>query len=185
MSEASAIRAVLFDIDGTLLVTGGAGGVAWQRAFEELHGVEADISEHTDAGMTDPEIVRIVFREVIGREGSSQERSKAIGCYLKHLPDAVAESPGLPGHARHRGAAAAPDRGRRPARPRHRQHRGRRPHQARPRPPQPLLQLRRLRLGLRRPHRGDQGRPRAAAPSSPAAPSATAPASPSATPPAT
>ena len=94
MSEAGAIRAVLFDIDGTLLVTGGAGGVAWQRAFEELHGVEADISEHTDAGMTDPEIVRIVFREVIGREGSSQERSKAIGCYLKHLPDAVSESPG-------------------------------------------------------------------------------------------
>ena len=90
----SAIRAVLFDIDGTLLVTGGAGGVAWQRAFEELHGVEADVAEHTDAGMTDPEIVKIVFREVIGREGSAEERAQAIGCYLKHLPDAVAESEG-------------------------------------------------------------------------------------------
>ncbi len=94
MSEASAIRAVLFDIDGTLLVTGGAGGVAWQRAFEELHGVEADIAEHTDAGMTDPEIAAIIFREVIGREGTQEERAKAIGCYLKHLPDAVAESSG-------------------------------------------------------------------------------------------
>jgi phosphoglycolate phosphatase-like HAD superfamily hydrolase len=87
-------RAVLFDIDGTLLVTGGAGGVAWQRAFEELHRVEADIAEHTDAGMTDPEIVKIVFREVIGREGTGEERARAIGCYLKHLPDAVAESAG-------------------------------------------------------------------------------------------
>lgn len=94
MSEAGAIRAVLFDIDGTLLVTGGAGGVAWQRAFEQLHGVEADIAEHTDAGMTDPQIAEIVFREVIGREGTPEERSKAIGCYLKHLPDAVAASPG-------------------------------------------------------------------------------------------
>lgn len=94
MSDAGAIRAVLFDIDGTLLVTGGAGGVAWQRAFEELHGVEADIAEHTDAGMTDPEIAAIVFRQTIGREGSPQERAKAIGCYLKHLPDAVAESGG-------------------------------------------------------------------------------------------
>lgn len=94
MSEPSATRAVLFDIDGTLLVTGGAGGVAWQRAFEELHGVEANIAEHTDAGMTDPEIAAIVFREVIGREGNQEERSKAIGCYLKHLPDAVAESAG-------------------------------------------------------------------------------------------
>ncbi len=87
-------RAVLFDIDGTLLVTGGAGGVAWQRGFEQLYGVEADISEHTDAGMTDPEIVRIVFREVIGREGSQAERSKAIAAYLEHLPAAVAESDG-------------------------------------------------------------------------------------------
>jgi phosphoglycolate phosphatase len=89
-----AIRAVLFDIDGTLLVTGGAGGTAWQRAFEELYGVEANVAERTDAGMTDPEIAAIVFRETVGREGTPEERSKAIGCYLKHLPDAVADSPG-------------------------------------------------------------------------------------------
>ena len=44
--------------------------------------------------MTDPEIAAIIFREVIGREGSQEERSKAIGSYLKHLPDAVAESDG-------------------------------------------------------------------------------------------
>lgn len=94
MSEPSAARAVLFDIDGTILVTGGAGGVAWQRAFAELHGVEANVAEHTDAGMTDPEIAAIVFREVIGREGTSEERAKAIGCYLKHLPASVAGSEG-------------------------------------------------------------------------------------------
>jgi phosphoglycolate phosphatase len=94
VSEPGAIRAVLFDIDGTLLVTGGAGGVAWQRAFQELHGVDANVVEHTDAGMTDPEIAAIVFREVIGCEGTQEERAKAIGCYLKHLPEAVAESPG-------------------------------------------------------------------------------------------
>jgi phosphoglycolate phosphatase len=95
VSEVGAIRAVLFDIDGTLLVTGGAGAVAWQLAFDELYGVEADIAEHTDAGMTDPEIAAIVFREVIGREGSAEERARAIGCYLKHLPGAVAESDGF------------------------------------------------------------------------------------------
>jgi phosphoglycolate phosphatase-like HAD superfamily hydrolase len=94
VSDPGDIRAVLFDIDGTLLVTGGAGATAWQRAFEELHGVEANIDEHTDAGMTDPEIAAIVFREVLGREGNAQERAQAIGCYLKHLPDAVAESEG-------------------------------------------------------------------------------------------
>jgi phosphoglycolate phosphatase-like HAD superfamily hydrolase len=88
------IEAVLFDIDGTLLVTGGAGGNAWQRAFQELHGVDANVAEHTDAGMTDPEIAAIIFREVIGRDGSQEERSKAIAAYLRHLPETVAESPG-------------------------------------------------------------------------------------------
>ncbi|MFI5027775.1 MAG: HAD family hydrolase [Solirubrobacterales bacterium] len=87
-------RAVLFDIDGTLLVTGGAGGAAWQRAFEELFGVEADVDGHTDAGMTDPEIAAIIFREVVGREGSRDERAKAIAGYLRHLPETVAESGG-------------------------------------------------------------------------------------------
>ncbi len=88
------MKTALFDIDGTLLVTGGAGAVAWQRAFRELHGVDADIEEHTHAGMTDPEIAEIVFREVIGRDGSEAERAAAIAAYLSHLGDAVAESPG-------------------------------------------------------------------------------------------
>lgn len=94
MSDQIAIRALLFDIDGTLLVTGGAGGVAWQRAFEELYGIEANVAERTDAGMTDPEIAAIVFRAAMGREGTPEERAKAIGSYLKHLPEAVAESGG-------------------------------------------------------------------------------------------
>lgn len=88
------IEAVLFDIDGTLLVTGGAGAVAWQRAFREMHGIEANIDEHTRAGMTDPEIAAIVFREVIGREGTVAERAEAIAGYLSHLQQAVDESEG-------------------------------------------------------------------------------------------
>jgi phosphoglycolate phosphatase len=88
------IKAILFDIDGTLLHTGGAGAVAWQRTFLELYEVEANITEHTHAGMTDPEIAEIVFREVLHREGSATEQAEAIGCYLGHLADAVAESEG-------------------------------------------------------------------------------------------
>jgi phosphoglycolate phosphatase len=88
------IKAILFDIDGTLLHTGGAGARAWQRAFIELYEVEANIEEHTHAGMTDPEIAEIVFREALGRDGSDVERAEAIGCYLGHLANAVAESEG-------------------------------------------------------------------------------------------
>jgi phosphoglycolate phosphatase len=88
------IDAILFDIDGTLLVTGGAGAVAWQRAFREMHGIEANIDEHTRAGMTDPEIAAIIFREVIGREGTASERAEAIAGYLSQLQRAVDESDG-------------------------------------------------------------------------------------------
>ena len=94
MSDHGQIKTVLWDIDGTLLVTGGAGAVAWQRAFLESHGIEANIEEHTHAGMTDPEIAEIVFREVIGHPGSDQEREEAITGYLSHLQDAVNESDG-------------------------------------------------------------------------------------------
>ena len=88
MSETTA-RRVLFDIDGTLLVTGGAGGVAWQRAFSELHGIDVDIAEHTDAGMTDPEIAAIIFREVIGREGEHG----GAGAGDRRLPRATSPRP--------------------------------------------------------------------------------------------
>lgn len=94
MSDDGQIKTVLWDIDGTLLVTGGAGAVAWQLAFEERWGVEANIEEHTRAGMTDPEIAAIIFREVIGREGSDEERAAAIAGYLSHLEEAVNESSG-------------------------------------------------------------------------------------------
>jgi len=50
--------AILFDIDGTLLVTGGAGAASWRLAFDELYGIPADIGKFTDAGMTDPEVGR-------------------------------------------------------------------------------------------------------------------------------
>ena len=35
---------MLFDIDGTLIDTGGAGARSWRWAFERLHGVPADIA---------------------------------------------------------------------------------------------------------------------------------------------
>jgi phosphoglycolate phosphatase len=89
-----AIRAVLWDIDGTLITTGGAGAVAWQRAFDDLYGVAANIDEHTRAGMTDPEITEIIFAEVVGREGTAEEHAAVVERYLSYMPEAVAESSG-------------------------------------------------------------------------------------------
>src|SRR5687768_12099991 len=97
---ASTNRILLFDIDGTLVSTGGAGAVAWRRAFEELHGVPADIGEFADAGMTDPDVGAKTFEGVMGRRPTARELAQIIQRRLEHLPEAVAESEGyrvLPG----------------------------------------------------------------------------------------
>ena len=93
-------RILLFDIDGTLVTTGGAGAVAWRRAFEELHGIPADIGKYTDAGMTDPDVGAKTFESVLGRKPTPHELALVVQRRLEHLPEAVAESEGyrvLPG----------------------------------------------------------------------------------------
>jgi phosphoglycolate phosphatase len=95
-----AYRILLFDIDGTLVSTGGAGAVAWRRAFEELHGIPADIGEFTDAGMTDPDVGARTFEAVLHREPTPHELAQLLQRRLEFLPEAVAESKGyevLPG----------------------------------------------------------------------------------------
>ena len=94
--------AILFDIDGTLIVSGGAGAESWRGAFEELYGVPADIGEYTDAGMTDPEVGRRTFEKVVGHEPSPRELARLLARRNALLPKAVAESKGyrvLPGVA--------------------------------------------------------------------------------------
>jgi phosphoglycolate phosphatase len=57
--------AALFDIDGTLIITGEAGAAAWRLAFNELYGIPSDIGEYTDTGMTDPDVGHKTFRAVL------------------------------------------------------------------------------------------------------------------------
>lgn len=56
---------VLFDIDGTLLLSGGAGKRALNRAFEELFGVAGGFDGIPVAGRTDP----LIFRDALERAG--------------------------------------------------------------------------------------------------------------------
>jgi phosphoglycolate phosphatase len=92
--------AVLFDIDGTLISSGGAGAESWRRAFNELYGIPADIGEYTDTGMTDPDVGRLTFRGVMGRNPTPEEMATLMAKRHEHLPASVAESTGykvLPG----------------------------------------------------------------------------------------
>ena len=92
--SADRVGAVLFDVDGTLISSGGASHIAWDRAFRELYGVPAAIDEYTNPGMTDPEVGRLAFVGALGREPDRGELAKAMERRLHHLTDAVAESDG-------------------------------------------------------------------------------------------
>jgi phosphoglycolate phosphatase len=92
--------AILFDIDGTLIDSGGAGATSWRLAFEDLYGVPADIGEFTDAGMTDPTVGRRTFESVLGRAPERREFTKLMERRLHHLHATVESSEGyrvLPG----------------------------------------------------------------------------------------
>jgi len=86
--------AILFDIDGTLVNTGGAGAASWRLAFDELYGIPADIGLFTDAGMTDPDVGRKTFEAVLHRKPERKEFTRLLERRLHYLQKTVAESEG-------------------------------------------------------------------------------------------
>lgn len=92
MQVSKSALAVLFDVDGTLISSGGAGAASWRMAFDDLYGIPADIGRYTDAGMTEPEVGRLTFMNVIGHEPSSREFARLMSRRLHYLPRTVGES---------------------------------------------------------------------------------------------
>jgi phosphoglycolate phosphatase-like HAD superfamily hydrolase len=88
-------QAVLFDIDGTLISTGGASDRAWKRAFKELQDVDVDVPAVTGKGVPDPEVGRVVFEKAIGREPTKEEADALMRRRLDHLSEEVENSPGF------------------------------------------------------------------------------------------
>jgi phosphoglycolate phosphatase len=91
---------VLFDVDETLVHTGGSGARSWKAAFDELYGIPAEIGAHTSAGETDPEVARATFKGVLHREPSDDELGRLYARYLLHLAGDIGTSEGyavLPG----------------------------------------------------------------------------------------
>jgi len=83
---------LLFDIDGTLVLTGGAGVRAMTRALEEAFGLTGAAGEITMAGRTDAWILAEIATAHSLSVGAP-ERAKFRETYLKHLP-AELQKPG-------------------------------------------------------------------------------------------
>jgi phosphoglycolate phosphatase-like HAD superfamily hydrolase len=83
----------LFDIDGTLLHSGGAGKAAMERALESVFGVTAGTAGIPFSGRTDRAIVRDLFVRH-GIEESAENCRRFLAAYLDHLPRTLATHPG-------------------------------------------------------------------------------------------
>jgi phosphoglycolate phosphatase-like HAD superfamily hydrolase len=83
---------VLFDVDETLVHTGGSGARSWKFAFDTLYGVPADIGEHSSAGETDPQVACATFNAALGRDPSDDELSRLYAQYLLHLAEDIGGS---------------------------------------------------------------------------------------------
>lgn len=82
---------VLFDVDGTLLLTGGAGRRSMVSAFTTVVDAPDALSGFSFGGMTDWAIVRAGLATA-GREPTDELIQALLDAYLEALPDAVAAS---------------------------------------------------------------------------------------------
>ncbi len=79
------MKLLLFDLDGTLLSTGGAGLRALDRAFLSLQRLVRASDGISFAGRTDPLIIKDIFRIKLRREPRDKEVQDICGHYISAL----------------------------------------------------------------------------------------------------
>lgn len=87
------MRIILFDIDGTLLLSGGAGLKALRDVFRRRFGIEDAVEGIEFHGRTDPQILDSIAHRHLGRDLSADERAGLIAEYLEGLERFLDESP--------------------------------------------------------------------------------------------
>jgi phosphoglycolate phosphatase len=88
------VKLLLFDVDGTLILSGGAGVRGVNRAFLALHGVRDAMASCRPAGKTDPAIFREVALRTLGRDLESGEMRAVAEAYLEALGEELRDPPG-------------------------------------------------------------------------------------------
>ncbi len=91
-------KLVLFDIDGTLMTSGGAGETALRLALRDRFGYDDDLAAVEIAGRTDSGIAREIFRRH-DIESNAENLGAFYDSYIGHLTNAITTHQGrlLPG----------------------------------------------------------------------------------------
>ena len=85
------MKLLLFDIDGTLVLTGGAGIRALNRAFCQVVGIVNALDGIRLHGKTDPAIVREIFN-ARGAHQNADSYDQILAAYVEFLPEEVQRS---------------------------------------------------------------------------------------------
>lgn len=93
---------ILWDVDQTLLYTGGAGSLAMRRAFEQLYGIEDGFRRVEYSGRTDWSILKTAMEQhglLNGGDGFERELARFQKAYYLLLPKTLVEIQGrvMPG----------------------------------------------------------------------------------------
>jgi len=89
------MKLLLFDIDGTLMLSGGAGRRAMDRAFLEIHGIENAFDGIAPYGKTDPAIFTEIFSNHSLADNAGDDEIRPVAeLYARYLPEEVRTSEG-------------------------------------------------------------------------------------------
>lgn len=86
-------KLVLFDIDGTLLMTGGAGKIALEKAFEKVYGISNAWGNVHPDGKTDPLIIQEISERLFQRPLGRLEIKRISDRYLRYFRKEINRSP--------------------------------------------------------------------------------------------
>ncbi len=79
------VKLFLFDLDGTLVSTGGAGLRALSKAFKKIYGIDEAHKRLDPSGKTDHAIFREILKSFLERDIEQNEIPAISECYLEHL----------------------------------------------------------------------------------------------------
>ncbi|MEO0247333.1 MAG: HAD family hydrolase [candidate division WOR-3 bacterium] len=86
------MKYLLFDIDGTLIYSGGAGARALNKAFKSLYNVDEAMEVVNPHGQTDIAIVEEIFLKKLGRKPENGEVMNVLHHYVGFLREEVAKA---------------------------------------------------------------------------------------------
>lgn len=85
-------KVILFDIDGTLLLTGGAGRIAFERIFEEMFQIKNAWKGIVPDGKTDPIIIEELAEKNLNRNLTKKEYDELVKTYYEYFAEELPQS---------------------------------------------------------------------------------------------